>query len=502
MPPGHPIIAGRSIEVSSTAASGGIGPDGLAQGGGLSRGGSGASQRGRPSRGGPPSQPSSPGFEVHIDPGKVVEGYEVPLDPLVAWATPGVEWWMTNEERAEARASAVLHTTEDEVDEATAGGVAVGEVDGAADAALRAESAADEPTSAEVAPASSTESEQTALKSLVSALGNEEGRAELKALFATLDKDGDGKVTSKEWGSSLSKNKELMGKYFGGSSMQEIGKAFKRLDLNGDGELDWEEFLHGAEVQAASLGVDFAPIRGADAALQRRPAADESEQTALKSLVSALGSEEGRAELKALFATLDKDGDGKVTSKEWGSSLSKNKELMGKYFGGSSMQEIGKAFKRLDSNGDGELDWEEFLHGAEVQAASLGVDFAPIRGADAALQSRPAADESEQAALKSLVSALGSEEGRAELKALFATLDKDGDGKVTSKEWGSSLSKNKELMGKYFGGSSMQEIGKAFKRLAERRRRARLGGVLARGGGAGGEPWRRLRTDQRARGAA
>ena len=241
-------------------------------------------------------------------------------------------------------------------------------------------------------PASSTESEQTALKSLVSALGNEEGRAELKALFATLDKDGDGKVTSKEWGSSLSKNKELMGKYFGGSSMQEIGKAFKRLDLHGDGELDWEEFLHGAEVQAASLGVDFAPIRGADAALQRRPAADESEQTALKSLVSALGSEEGRAELKALFAMLDKDGDGKVTSKEWGSSLSKNKELMGKYFGGSSMQEIGKAFKRLDLNGDGELDWEEFLHGAEVQAASLGVDFAPIRGADAALHSRPAAD--------------------------------------------------------------------------------------------------------------
>ena len=87
-------------------------------------------------------------------------------------------------------------------------------------------------------------------------------------------------------------------------------------------------------------------------------------------LADALETEEGQAELKALFATLDKDGDGSVTSKEWGKALSKNKELMAKYFGGATMAEIGKAFRRLDADGSGDLTWEEFEAGAARLASA------------------------------------------------------------------------------------------------------------------------------------
>jgi hypothetical protein len=71
--------------------------------------------------------------------------------------------------------------------------------------------------------------------------------AELHALFQALDKDGDGTVTSKEWGAAVSNNKELLGQYFGGATAKEIGMAYKRLDLDGSGDLSWEEFVKGAQ---------------------------------------------------------------------------------------------------------------------------------------------------------------------------------------------------------------------------------------------------------------
>jgi hypothetical protein len=44
-----------------------------------------------------------------------------------------------------------------------------------------------------------------------------------------------------------------------------------------------------------------------------------------------------------------------------------------------------------------------------------------------------------------------TDEGSAELKAIWDTIDKDGDGEVTGKEWGSAVYKNQDLMKKYFG---------------------------------------------------
>ena len=99
---------------------------------------------------------------------------------------------------------------------------------------------------------------------------------------------------------------------------------------------------------------------------------------ATAALVSAFNTDAGYAELKALFAKLDKDGDGTVNSKEWGSAVSKNKELLSKFFGGASAKEIGQAFKRLDTDGSGDLSWDEFEAGAErlslmVSPAAEGV---------------------------------------------------------------------------------------------------------------------------------
>merc|ERR1719181_1581156 len=72
----------------------------------------------------------------------------------------------------------------------------------------------------------------------------------------------------------------------------------------------------------------------------------------------------GVEELRKLFETLDKDNDGKVTGQEWGKKVRENRTLLAKYFGGSTLKEIGSAFKRIDSDGNASLSWEEFVAAA------------------------------------------------------------------------------------------------------------------------------------------
>lgn len=141
---------------------------------------------------------------------------------------------------------------------------------------------------------------------------------ELEELFKTLDKDNNGVVSSKEWGQSVSTNKEIMGKFFGGVTPQQIGPLFNSIDENKDKKLSWDEIRHGA----------------------------------------ILG------DLMAFFFTLDKNGDGQVSSKEWGQSVGSNYLIMGKYFGGSTKKEVGQMFNSVDADKDDVITWRE------VQAAA------------------------------------------------------------------------------------------------------------------------------------
>lgn len=162
-----------------------------------------------------------------------------------------------------------------------------------------------------------------------------DSRAELKVLFDTLDANGDGKVSSKEWGAAISSNKQLAQKYFGGATMAEIGAAFRRIDIDGSGDLSWDEF----ETAARSFTIS-------------------------QNLSAAIATPAGREELRGLFDTLDTNGDGRVSSKEWGAAVAKNRELAQKYFGGATMADIGAAFRRIDVDGSGDLTWDECTEAA------------------------------------------------------------------------------------------------------------------------------------------
>jgi Ca2+-binding EF-hand superfamily protein len=166
---------------------------------------------------------------------------------------------------------------------------------------------------------------------VVAMLSTEEGTEEMRALWEDLDKDNDGKVSGKEWGSQVYAKQDVMSEYFGGSSLQEIGEGFNRIDTNGDDSLTWEEFV-----------------------------AEVASYKAVQQLKAALSSEEGKIELRNLWYRLDKDWNGKVSGKEWGSMVWNEKKVMAKFFGGTDMASIGNAFNRIDRDGSDSLTWQEF----------------------------------------------------------------------------------------------------------------------------------------------
>merc|ERR1712147_194155 len=156
---------------------------------------------------------------------------------------------------------------------------------------------------------------------------------------------------------------------------------------DGDESLSYDEFLKLAQLRAkavaAAAGVSVGDIQ----------------------LSAAVSTDAGVAKLRALFDELDKDGDGGVSGKEWGSSVSKKREALAKAFGGSTLKSIGKLFSVGDGDGDGSLSFDEFLALAQSRGKLVTAAVTAPKGytdGDIALGA-----------------AASSEEGIAKLKALF-----------------------------------------------------------------------------------
>lgn len=199
------------------------------------------------------------------------------------------------------------------------------------------------------------EGAETAAVQMADALQTDDGKAALREYFDGLDKDGNGKVSCQEWCSQLGKKRHSMLWYFSDSTPAEIGHAFKRIDANGDGSLSWEEFVAAAEVK--STNVDATTTK----------------------LAALMQTDDGMGALKEYFDMLDKDCDGKVSSKEWCKQLGKKKHDLLKYFCGSTSSEVGHAFMRIAAARGGLLSWEEFV-AAAADVRANGPRSARCRG--------------------------------------------------------------------------------------------------------------------------
>ncbi|XP_059635147.1 calmodulin-like protein 7 [Cornus florida] len=152
-------------------------------------------------------------------------------------------------------------------------------------------------------------------------------KGELKSVFATFDKNNDGFITKKELRDSL-KNIGIT------VTEKEVVEMVEKVDSNGDGLIDLDEFCELFESTMMSSGSssgDQQVIGGKD---------DE---------------EGGEGDLKEAFDVFDGDGDGLITVDELGLVLSSLGLMEGKM-----LENCKEMIRKVDMDGDGMVNFDEF----------------------------------------------------------------------------------------------------------------------------------------------
>ncbi|MCL7047440.1 hypothetical protein MKW94_028304 [Papaver nudicaule] len=150
---------------------------------------------------------------------------------------------------------------------------------------------------------------------------------ELERVFATFDKNGDGFITKQELGESLNN----MGLF---SDEIEVGSMVAKLDVNGDGLIDIDEFC---ELYDSIMGK------------KKRDKISEEEE---EDDGDDLDEEEV---MKEAFDVFDGDKDGLISVEELGVVL---KSLGLKQ--GMRVEECKEMIRKVDMDGDGMVSFDEF----------------------------------------------------------------------------------------------------------------------------------------------
>lgn len=150
-------------------------------------------------------------------------------------------------------------------------------------------------------------------------------KAELKKIFATFDKNGDGFITKQELRESLKNIRILM-------TEKEVEEMVVKVDANGDGLIEFDEFCMLCESMAGEEGTSGGDGGG-----------------------EGVGKEGGEEDLKEAFDVFDKDRDGLITVEELGVVLCALGLKEGK-----KVEDCKEMIMKVDMDGDGMVNFDEF----------------------------------------------------------------------------------------------------------------------------------------------
>lgn len=152
---------------------------------------------------------------------------------------------------------------------------------------------------------------QAALAEVGVKLGVDTGSAaDADAMFASVDADGNGSLTGSETGQIIAK---MLGGSGTGAFVQNRGDEtrFSELDTDGDGNISMAEFGIGSSTETTATETDTATATATDTTGTDNVAAGTSTTTDSATEV-ALGSDA----VKSLMASVDGDGNGKISGAE------------------------------------------------------------------------------------------------------------------------------------------------------------------------------------------
>lgn len=162
---------------------------------------------------------------------------------------------------------------------------------------------------------------------------------ELRRVFATFDKNDDGFITKQELRESLKNIRIFM-------TNEEVEEMVSRVDSNGDGLIDFEEFgtlcgslmIGGGDQERSTAKMNGINKRDDDDQDQEHDQDDDDD-----------------GDLKEAFDVFDKDKDGMISVEELGSILSSlglNE--------GNKIENCKEMIRKVDMDGDGMVNFQEF----------------------------------------------------------------------------------------------------------------------------------------------
>lgn len=293
-------------------------------------------------------------------------------------------------------------------------------------------------------------------------IGKYKNISEVKKAFLAIDIDKDGLLSKKELAGS--------GKFNG----QEVEAIFILGDLNGDGDIDLEEFV---SLLCPMAGMAIARLTRnvnniGDAQQLFRILDRDGDGNISQEEMRACGSRFNAQEIEAIFAIGDVDNDGAISLDEFVSVMCPSASTvvgrLSKTYGnleeikqgfkkldkdndgmiskkemasaGLSGQEVDAIFKLGDTNGDGEIDLDEFIGvmcpSATAVVFKIGQVFKGKEGAAAAFSKIDINGDgliSKQEMSSAVIG--GSKLSKTEVDAIFKLGDSNNDGEIDLEEF-------------------------------------------------------------------
>ena len=267
---------------------------------------------------------------------------------------------------------------------------------------------------------------------------------DVKMAFKRFDVDGDGEISIQELKSGAGQ----------GFSTGEIAAVFALGDSDQNGRLSFAEFaqlvLPSAREKVCQLKKSFNGVRAVEEAFNRFDVNRDGKISCeeLRNGLNGSGLRFNDQEVMTVFAMADIDGDGEISLAEFGALLGADsapapRTAAASSSGGSiqfrSIDELKNAFRRFDINSDGHLDRNEFKQLITSVAA----------GSDAEIDSlfkRGDVDNDGKIDLQELIKLMFPQSAGAlqklqqafrnlnDVKAAFKRFDADGDGHITKTE--------------------------------------------------------------------
>ncbi|CAI9100843.1 OLC1v1038028C1 [Oldenlandia corymbosa var. corymbosa] len=165
-----------------------------------------------------------------------------------------------------------------------------------------------------------------------------DNKSQLRSVFSTFDKNNDGFITKQELKDSLKNIGIVM-------SESDVAEMIKRVDSNGDGLIDLDEFCQSFDSLLSRGGEE----EGSDEKQGKMDGNNNINNN------DDGDDEDGDEDLKEAFDVFDGDKDGVITVEELGLVLSS----LG-FKQGNKVEDCKEMIRKVDMDGDGMVNFDEF----------------------------------------------------------------------------------------------------------------------------------------------